>query len=76
MKTTEKRATESNDPTKELERQQWKMYPENSGERPVSGAVAGQRLAKYGIIKNPADLLELPVGSVVKTGVSAYERIE
>lgn len=63
-------------PTNEaLEKQRWQMHPGNERDI-VTGTIAGARLAKYGIIKAPESLEKLPVGSVLKTGVSAYERIE
>lgn len=62
-------ATQSN-----LKEQQWQMHPGNERDI-VNGELAAARLLKYGIIKAAEDLLQFEVGSVLKTGVSAYERI-
>jgi len=62
------------DAVAELEDQRWQLHPGNDRDI-VNGIIAGQRLRTYGIIKAPIDLLEKPVGSVIKTGVSAYERL-
>ncbi|MDE2426769.1 MAG: hypothetical protein KGO96_12780 [Elusimicrobia bacterium] len=63
------------DEAESLQRQHWRRHP-GAASDVMDGAKAGERLAKFGAIARPLDLLGMPVGSVVRTGVSAYERID
>ena len=57
-----------------LKSQKWQVYPGNERDI-VLGTVAGERLVKFGIIDHPRDLMRHAIGTVLKTGVSAYQRI-